>query len=245
MFYLNYLSKTLFFKCYSYFNILTCYGGRVSIKKIDIGGIMGFNYMEKFLLSDLLLQYSLTKDKIYYEEIKNRMLFCGFTIEEVSEFINFEGKILKQRKHVDNKLILDKKYIVGKKQETKIFDNIENYMYDPDKNNENTLMISETIAIIDEAIFLSYSNAINEYAAKKEILNLTKENETNWLYFEFKNRIEYICRCANKIIDGPKYALYNEKNSNLYNNEMQICIMRWNVDVSSKNFIPYTNQYYD
>ena len=28
---------------------------------------MGFNYMEKFLLSDLLLQYSLTKDKIYYE----------------------------------------------------------------------------------------------------------------------------------------------------------------------------------
>lgn len=206
---------------------------------------MGFNYMEKFLLSDLLLQYSLTKDKIYYEGIKNRMLFCGFTIEEVSEFINFEGKILKQRKHVDNKLILDKKYIVGKKQETKIFDNIENYMYDPDKNNENTLMISETIAIIDEAIFLSYSNAINEYAAKKEILNLTKENETNWLYFEFKNRIEYICRCANKIIDGPKYALYNEKNSNLYNNEMQICIMRWNVDVSSKNFIPYTNQYYD
>lgn len=206
---------------------------------------MGFNYMEKFLLSDLLLQYSLTKDKIYYEEIKNRMLFCGFTIEEVSEFINFEGKILKQRKHVDNKLILDKKYIVGKQQETKIFDNIENYMYDPDKNNENTLMISETIAIIDEAIFLSYSNAINEYAAKKEILNLTKENETNWLYFEFKNRIEYICRCANKIIDGPKYALYNEKNSNLYNNEMQICIMRWNVDVSSKNFIPYTNQYYD
>lgn len=218
---------------------------RVDIKKIDIGGTMRFNYMEKFLLSDLLLQYSLTKDKIYYEEIKNRMLFCGFTIEEVSEFINFEGKILKQRKHVDNKLILDKKYIVEKKQETKIFDNIENYMYNPDKNNENTLMISETIVIIDEAIFLSYSNAINEYAAKKEILNLTKENETNWLYFEFKNRIEYICRCANKIIDGPKYALYNEKNSNLYNNEMQICIMRWNVDVSSKKFIPYTNQYYD
>lgn len=29
---------------------------------------MGFNYMEKFLLSDLLLQYSLTKDKIYYED---------------------------------------------------------------------------------------------------------------------------------------------------------------------------------
>lgn len=206
---------------------------------------MEFNYMENFLLSDLLLQYSLTKDKIYYEEIKNRMLFCGFTIEEVSEFINFEGKILKQRKHTDNKLILDKKYIVGKKQEAKIFDNIKNYMFDPDRNNENTLMISETIAIIDEAIFLSYSNAINEYAAKTEILNLTKENETNWLYFEFKNRIEYICRCANKIINGPKYALYNKKNSNLYNNEMQICIMRWNVDVSSKNFIPYTSEYFD
>lgn len=206
---------------------------------------MGFNYMENFLLSDLLLQYSLTKDKIYYEEIKNRMLFCGFTIEEVSEFINFESKILEQKKCIDNKLILNKKYIVGKKSATKIFDNIENYMFDPDRNNENTLMISETIAIIDEAIFLSYSNAINEYAAKTEILNLTKENETNWLYFEFKNRIEYICRCANKIINGPKYALYNKKNSNLYNNEMQICIIRWNVDVSSKNFIPYTNQYYD
>lgn len=206
---------------------------------------MGFNYMEKFLLSDLLLQYSLTKDKIYYEEIKNRMLFCGFTIEEVLEFINFESKILEQKKCIDNKLILDKKYIVGEKHATKIFDNIENYMFDPDRNNENTLMISETIAIIDEAIFLSYSNAINEYVAKTEILNLTKENETNWLYFEFKNRIEYICRCANKIINGPKYALYNKKNSNLYNNEMQICIMRWNVDVSSKNFIPYTNQYYD
>ena len=57
--------------------------------------------------------------------------------------------------------------------------------------------------------------------------------------------MEYLCRCADHIIDGPKQALYNEKTGIFYDNEMQICLSRWPVDISSRNFIPYTEEYFD
>lgn len=114
-------------------------------------------------------------------------------------------------------------------------------MYNPDSDNSKTLLISETLSIIDEAIFVSYSTKISNYKSKEEIIYLSQENEDNWLYFEFFNRLEYVCRCANKIIDGPKSSLYWEKIGILYENEMQICMKRWkNIDVSSKKFVPYT-----
>ena len=154
-----------------------------------------------------------------------------------------KDQIGKEEKY--NKKIIEKHYIIGKNKNKYIFQNPEIYMYNPDGSNKKTLLISETIAIIDEAIFLSYSKLLNTYNASKEIMYLSQENENNWLYFEFMNRLEYICRCANKIFNGPKKALYSEKSEILYDNEMQICLSRWNIDVSSKKFIPYTQQYFD
>lgn len=200
--------------------------------------------MKEMLLSDLLCLYYSTYEKKYLDEIKNRMLFCGYTVNEINEFIRFESDILNSKEEKYNKKIIDRHYIIGKNKKEYIFKNIENYMYSPDSDNKKTLLISETIAIIDEAIFLSYSKLLNTYNASKEIIYLSQENENNWLYFEFMNRLEYICRCANKVFDAPKKALYSEKNMSLYDNEMQICLLRWNVDVSSRKFVPYTQEYY-
>lgn len=206
---------------------------------------MEFNYTEGLLLSDLLCLYYSTNKKKYYDELRKRMIFCGFTGEEIAEFIDFESYILSFKEKKYSKRIIDTYYIIGKNNAKSIFVNPNFYMFNPEKDNKNTLMISELISIIDEAIFLSYSPKIETYVAKNEIINLSLENSDNWLFFEFKNRIEYICRCANHIIDGPKSVLFSEKTDILYDNEMQICLKRWNIDVSSKNFTPYTQQYFD
>lgn len=205
---------------------------------------MNFNYMKEMLLSDLLCLYHSTNESKYLKEIKNRMLFCGYTNDEIYEFIRFESEILNFKKAKYSKKIIDRHYIIGKNKKEYIFKNIKNYMYSPDNDNKKTLLISETIAIIDEAIFLSYSKLLKTYNASKEIIYLAQENENNWLYFEFMNRLEYICRCANRVFDGSKKSLYSEKSMRLYDNEMQICLLRWNVDVSSRKFIPYTEEYY-
>ena len=115
------------------------------------------------------------------------MFFCGFSAIEVNEFIRFENIIISSRKEKYDKKILDKYYIIGKTENKFIFQNPEDYMYNPKSDNQKTLMISETLSIIDESIFLSYSNKLNKYNAKKEILKNSLEEETNWLYFEFKN----------------------------------------------------------
>lgn len=206
---------------------------------------MDFNYSEGLLLSDLLCLYYKTNEIKYLEELKLRMMFCGYTNEEISEFIIFETNILYSRKNTYVKNILKTYYIIGKNTSKNIFLNPNSYMFDPEKDNKKTLMISELISIIDEAIFLTYSPKIKTYNAKNEIYNLSLETSSNWLFFEFKNRLEYICRCANHIINGPKSTLFSKKIDILYDNEMQICLKRWNVDVSSRNFVPYTQQYFD
>lgn len=206
---------------------------------------MEFNYSKGLLLSDLICLYYTFNDKKYFDELKNRMIFCGFSCDEIEEFVKFETNILFSRNYKYKKNIMENFYIIGKNKSKNIFPNPSSYMFDPESNNEKTLLISELTSIIDEAIFLTYSSKIKTYVAKNEIYNLSLENSNNWTFFEFKNRLEFVCRCANHIINGPKSTLYSEKIDILYDNEMQICLKRWNVDVSSKNFIPYTQQYFD
>ena len=202
--------------------------------------------MQELLLSDLICLYIQTKEKKYIQELEYRMHFCGYTKDEILMFIEFETNIINKRKDKYKKSLINNKYIIGKKDNINIFKNIDEYMYNPESNGKKTLMICETLTIIDEAIFLTYSKKLNEYNSKEEILSLSKENESNWLFFEFCNRLEYICRCANKIFDNNKSSIYIDKIHKLYDNEMQICIKRWkDIDVSSKNFIPYTNQYFE
>ena len=105
---------------------------------------MNFNYMKEMLLSDLLCLYYTTYENKYLNEIKNRMLFCGYTNDEIYEFIRFESEILNSKKAKYSKKIIDRHYIIGKNKKEYIFKNIENYMYSPDNDNKKTLLISGT-----------------------------------------------------------------------------------------------------
>lgn len=118
-------------------------------------------------------------------------------------------------------------------------------MYEPDSSVEYTLLLSEIITIIDEAIFITYTSKLNEYLTCNEILSMAQENQKIGYFFEFFNRMKYICRCANNVFNGTKSSLYKDKTNKLYDTEMQICIKRWqDIDISSRNFKPYTNEYY-
>ena len=208
---------------------------------------MEFNYMKEYLISDLLCLYKTTKSKMYLDEVKRRLSFCSFTGKEIKEIIRFENEIIDSKKEKYSKKIIDKYWFLGKKSKEYFFKNIDEYMYNPDSNNSKVLLLSELLTILDEAILLKYSNQLDNYKAKLEILKLSKENEKNWVFFEFKNRIEYSCRCANHIVDGPKQSLYNEKINYLYDNELQIILFRWPSEFynPSYTFIAYSNQYYD
>ena len=198
--------------------------------------------IKDLLLSDLIC-LSKNKNDAFFTELKRRLIFCGFTEREIEELVNFEiliyhANILKYTGKIKNK-----HWIIGKENETHIFEDTDMYQYNTD--NKNTLLLSTLLAIIDEAFVLSHSSKIDNYKAKEEIKRLAKETQDNWLFFEFKNRIEYTCRCANHIINGPKKSIYNEKISILYDNEMQICMNRWsNINIYSRNFEPYTESYF-
>ena len=182
---------------------------------------MDFDNLKQLMVSDLIYLYDITNDMKYYNEIKERILFCGFNINMVDLLINFENEIISLKKEKYDKSVKEKHWIIGKKNNEHIFLNPDDYMYDPENINSKTLLLSETQVILDEAVFLTYSSKIMNYKSKDEIFNLSQENQNNWLFYEFKNRMEYLCRCANHIIDGPKQALYNEKTGIFYDNEMQ------------------------
>ena len=93
--------------------------------------------------------------------------------------------------------------------------------------------------------FVSYTSKLLEYKSSNELLLISKENERNWVFFEFFNRLEYICRCANGIDDNTKVSIFANKIGILYDNEMQLCLLRWgNIDISARNFSPYSDEYF-
>lgn len=207
---------------------------------------MGINYTKGLLLSDLLCLYKKTNDEKYLTEIKDRLHFCTFNNEEIDEFLRIEGDVIDSRIEEYNGPIEKKYWIIGHKTKKRIFESFNEYMYNPEDNTK-TLLLSELLAVLDEAIFLSFSNEINNYSAKNEILSLAKEDKTNWLYIDFYSRVEYMLRCANHVMTKSISSLFPDKIRYLYDNETQILLFRWPSDFYNYEnlFIPYTDQYFD
>lgn len=203
--------------------------------------------MNNLLISDLVIKFLNTNDELYIKELKRRFDFCGFKHDEYINFILFEEKIKNKHKNNIDQKILDNCFVIGNESSEKIFHNIEDYIYNPSDIKETTLYTSQLISIIDEAIVLTYSSKINKYKSEKKIKLLAKEKTENWIYYEFLNRMEYICRCANKIDNNNLTSLFENEIGKLYDNEMQICILtRWDKKtVAAKDFEPYGTNYND
>ena len=171
---------------------------------------MGFKYTEGLLLSDLLCLYKETNDEKCLKEIKKRLHFCEFTNDEIEQFLRIEGEVIDSHIEKYNGPVSKKYWIIGQKNKQKIFDTPNKYMYNPDENSQ-TLLLSELLAVLDEAIFLSLSNEINKYKSKEEILSLANENKSNWLYIDFYSRVEYMLRCANHVMSKSVSSLFPGK----------------------------------
>lgn len=203
------------------------------------------NYIKNLLISDLIMLYSKTKDTKYIEDLKNRFKFCGFTNEETEEFIEFETSLYEFKGCKDDKTIIKRHYILGNKNKGVLFEDKSLYKYIPDTSSKKIFYTSELISVIDEAAVLTYSSNINKYKAKDKIIALSKEEVNNWVYREFFNRLEYLCRCANEVFSESKKSLFQKKISNLYWNESKICIdARWDPKyISSRKFEPYSEEF--
>ncbi len=205
------------------------------------------HYIKRLLISDLIILYNKTNEIKYINDLKNRFKFCGFTEKETEEFIDFETSLYEFKDCSYDKSIIDKHYIIGNENKKKIFLDETLYKLIPDSTSKKMLYTSEIVSILDEAAVLSYSSKVNDYKAKMEIINLATEKFSNWLYKEFYNRLEYLCRCANKVLTKNKSSIYKDKISNLFWNETKICIdARWDPQyVSAKKFEPYSEEFYD
>lgn len=205
------------------------------------------SYLKKLLISDLIILYNKTNEIKYLNDLKNRFKFCGFSDKETEEFIDFETSLYEFKDSSYDKSIIDNYYIIGNENKKTIFTDNTLYKLIPDSNSKKMLYTSEIVSILDEAAILSYSSKINNYQAKAEIEELSKEEFNNWLYKEFYNRLEYLCRCANKIVIDNKSSIYKDKISNLFWNETKICIdARWDPKyVTAKEFEPYQEEFYD
>lgn len=204
-------------------------------------------YFKKLLISDLIILYKKTNELKYLEDLKRRFKFCGFKENEIEEFVNFETLLYEFKEYKYDKSIIDNHYIIGKENSKEIFPNTNLYKFIPDSTSKEMLYTSEIVSILDEAAVLCYSNKIKNYRAKNEIVGLSKEEFSNWLYKEFYNRLEYLCRCGNKINTNTKKSIFKDKILNLFWNETKICIdARWDTKyVTTKKFEPYSEEFYD
>lgn len=202
---------------------------------------------KNLLLDDLIIKHIKKNDEKAYQEIIKRLKFCGFNDYTIECIIGYESNIINHGK-IRNKLICDNYYLIPYKNSDIIFSEPSKCIYKLDENVfEETLLISELLAIIDEANIISYSNKLNEYKNKNEIKNLSLENSNNWLIREYNNRLENICRFANNISNLERKSLFKKNYNILYDNEMQIIMNnRWeNLEIRDKLFEPYSEEYFD
>ena len=202
---------------------------------------------KNLLLDDLIIKHIKKNDEKAYQEIIKRLKFCGFNDYTIECIIGYESNIINHGK-IRNKLICDNYFLIPYKNSNIIFSEPSKCIYKLDENVfEETLLISELLAIIDEANIISYSNKINEYKNKNEIKNLSLENSNNWLIREYNNRLENICRFANNISNLERKSLFKKNYNILYDNEMQIIMNnRWeNLEIRDKLFEPYSEEYFD
>lgn len=202
---------------------------------------------KNLLLDDLIIKHIKKNDEKAYQEIIKRLKFCGFNDYTIECIIGYESNIINHGK-IRNKLICDNYFLIPYKNSDIIFSEPSKCIYKLDENVfEETLLISELLAIIDEANIISYSNKLNEYKNKNEIKNLSLENSNNWLIREYNNRLENICRFANNISNLERKSLFKKNYNTLYDNEMQIIMNnRWeNLEIRDKLFEPYSEEYFD
>lgn len=202
---------------------------------------------KNLLLDDLIIKHIKKNDEKAYQEIIKRLKFCGFNDYTIECIIGYESNIINHGK-IRNKLICDNYFLIPYKNSDIIFSEPSKCIYKLDENVfEETLLISELLAIIDEANIISYSNKLNEYKNKNEIKNLSLENSNNWLIREYNNRLENICRFANNISNLERKSLFKKNYNILYDNEMQIIMNnRWeNLEIRDKLFEPYSEEYFD
>ena len=202
---------------------------------------------KNLLLDDLIIKHIKKNDEKAYQEIIKRLKFCGFNDYTIECIIGYESNIINHGK-IRNKLICDNYFLIPYKNSDIIFSEPSKCIYKLDENVfEETLLISELLAIIDEANIISYSNKLNEYKNKNEIKNLSLENSNNWLIREYNNRLGNICRFANNISNLERKSLFKKNYNILYDNEMQIIMNnRWeNLEIRDKLFEPYSEEYFD
>lgn len=198
----------------------------------------------KMLFTELVIALnSESNSRIYSDEIKRRLSFCGFEDNMIKNLIEYEEAILEStNKNYDN-LLINKKWWL--ESDSKILEKpIEYYaLYYNGEITKYAFTNSELVSIYDEADFL-INYGIDAYPKlKSEILAFHDNDSITNLKSEFIHRIAYIY----------KRELKKEYNDEIYSkamkffiNESHILFLNKYKYVEDENlkWKPYTNEYY-
>ncbi len=180
----------------------------------------------KYTLSDLLIKYKYENNDVYLNEIKRRLLYCGFSKNVIDYLIKEESKLIKKNVNLIENIRITNDFKIEEL-----------------KGKEDKLLLTELLCIIDEAMMITkyfakdYSKALID-----ELESLNKEDGSNFLVKEFYQRIENYFRKANNLEWEFKGFYYEDHIDKLYENELDIIILnRWHEYIDLK-VMPYTGE---
>ena len=130
---------------------------------------------KKDTIGDLLIKYKYENKEEYLREIKDRFNYCGFELETRNYVIEEELKLIKE-----NNYPLSYYWIVK-----------EGFTVEALKENLHNIPLIELLCIIDEVLVM-LMRSINNFPVRIlwNFEELEEENDKNFLYKEFFDRIE-------------------------------------------------------
>lgn len=179
---------------------------------------------KKYTIGDLLIKYKYENKEEYLNEIKDRLDYCGFEQETRDLLIKNELELIKE-----DKFPLSNNWVVK-----------EGFSVQYLKDNLSNIPLIELLCIIDEVIVM-LMKSINNFPVRIlwNFEELEEENENNFLFKEFFDRIEKCYRDCKHLNISFRGRITQKEADNLYENEMNTIVLnRWKglIKVSSKPY---------
>ena len=208
------------------------------------------NDIKKMLFSELVLATIINDDnKVFYDELKKRLVFCGFNDEMMRQLIAYELEIFRVTKKKFKDYFINKKwwldYLNKDSLENKVLPlELEKYLlYYNGEMSPYALTNSEIVSIYDEVNFiLANDNGVISEDIKKECEVIASPYSKKNLKDEFIHRIEYIYK-RELNIDFSK-EIYNQAMRFFINESHILFLNKYNYGKNEYLWLPYSTDYF-
>lgn len=204
---------------------------------------------DSYLFSELVYMYIIKNDQEIFNELSDRMNFCGFDKKMIESFIDLEKLLVKHRDIKYDKPLYDKFYWF-KAEKTLFEKDYESiFMINSHLVTEMTLTFADAISMLDEATYMLMLKSNLDSNLKNELLLFAEIDKVSFVRKEIAYRFML---CYDKVKDDNSEMpeIYFKCVNKFINNELRIInLCKWIYPGDRQNGIsinwkPYTSEYY-